>query len=146
MFQFRRFPPYTYVFSIRYMDMTPCGFPHSEIPGSKDICSSPRLIAAYRVLLRLPVPRHSPCALSSLTYFLQYQDFSQYRLLDSTLPTKVYRNCILPMCFNRLKTLFYVITSICLLLQSLFSCQGTVYTHFDGKRSFPLLLFHSPKK
>ena len=47
--------------------MTPAGFPHSEIPGSKLICSSPRLIAAYRVLHRLLVPRHPPCALSSLT-------------------------------------------------------------------------------
>ena len=47
--------------------MTPCGFPHSEICGSKDICSSPQLIAAYHVFLRLPVPRHSPCALFSLT-------------------------------------------------------------------------------
>ena len=44
-----------------------CGFPHSEICGSKLICSSPQLIAAYRVFLRLPVPRHSPCALSNLT-------------------------------------------------------------------------------
>ena len=49
------------------MDMTPCGFPHSEICGSKVICTSPQLIAAYHVFLRLPVPRHSPCALFSLT-------------------------------------------------------------------------------
>ena len=49
--------------------MTPAGFPHSDIPGSKLICSSPRLIAAYRVLHRLLVPRHPPCALSSLTEF-----------------------------------------------------------------------------
>ena len=42
-------------------------FPHSEIPGSKLICSSPGLIAAYRVLHRLLVPRHSPYTLSSLT-------------------------------------------------------------------------------
>ena len=31
------------------------------------ICGSPRLFAAYRVFHRLPVPRHSPCALCSLT-------------------------------------------------------------------------------
>src|SRR6187431_206702 len=43
------------------------GFPHSEIPGSKLVCSLPGLIAAYRVLHRLLVPRHSPYALSSLT-------------------------------------------------------------------------------
>ena len=47
--------------------LSPCGFPHSEICGSALICSSPQLIAAYRVLRRLPVPRHSPCALSNLT-------------------------------------------------------------------------------
>ena len=45
-----------------------CGFPHSDIHGSKDICSSPWLFAAYHVFRRLLVPRHPPCALSSLTY------------------------------------------------------------------------------
>ena len=45
----------------------PCGFPHSDIRGSRDICSSPRLFAAYHVFLRLSVPRHPPCALSCLT-------------------------------------------------------------------------------
>ena len=43
------------------------GFPHSEICGSRDMCSSPQLIAAYHVFHRLLVPRHPPCALSSLT-------------------------------------------------------------------------------
>src|SRR6186713_1773671 len=47
--------------------MTPAGFPHSDIPGSTYVCYSPRLIAAYHVLHRLLVPRHPPCALSSLT-------------------------------------------------------------------------------
>src|SRR5258708_1395651 len=47
--------------------MSQRGFPHSEIPGSKLVCSSPGLIAAYRVLHRLLAPRHSPYALSSLT-------------------------------------------------------------------------------
>ena len=46
----------------------PAGFPHSEISGSKDICSSPWLFAAYHVFLRLSVPRHPPCALSCLTF------------------------------------------------------------------------------
>ena len=44
------------------------GFPHSEISGSMLICSSPKLIAAYHVLHRLLMPRHSPCALISLTF------------------------------------------------------------------------------
>ena len=51
--------------------MTPAGFPHSDIPGSKTVCVSPRLIAAYHVLHRLLVPRHPPCALSSLTGILR---------------------------------------------------------------------------
>ncbi len=42
------------------------GFPHSEIPGSKLIRSSPKLIAAYHVLHRLCMPRHPPNALKTL--------------------------------------------------------------------------------
>ena len=42
-------------------------FPHSEISGSKVVCTSPKLIAAYHGFHRLLVPRHSPCALSCLT-------------------------------------------------------------------------------
>ena len=45
------------------------GFPHSEISGSMRMCRSPELIAACHVLLRLLMPRHSPCALSNLTYY-----------------------------------------------------------------------------
>ena len=47
--------------------MTPAGLPHSEIPGSQVVCTSPRLIAAYHVLPRFPEPRHPPYALSCLT-------------------------------------------------------------------------------
>ena len=43
-------------------------FPHSDICGSLDICSSPQLFAAYHVFLRLLVPRHPPCALFCLTF------------------------------------------------------------------------------
>ena len=42
----------------------PAGLPHSEICGSKDVCTSPQLIAAYHVFRRLPEPRHPPYALS----------------------------------------------------------------------------------
>ena len=46
----------------------PAGFPHSDICGSLDICSSPQLFAAYHVFHRLSVPRHPPCALLRLTF------------------------------------------------------------------------------
>ena len=47
----------------RIHEVCSCGFPHSDISGSRDICSSPKLIAAYHVFHRLLVPRHPPCAL-----------------------------------------------------------------------------------
>ena len=43
------------------------GFPHSEIRGSKVVCTSPRLIAAYHVLHRPSMPRHPPYALTYLS-------------------------------------------------------------------------------
>ena len=57
----------TYGFSWRYSGMSLSGLPHSEILGSKPVCGSPKLFAAYHVLHRLLAPRHSPYALSSLT-------------------------------------------------------------------------------
>ena len=52
---------------LRILEVCSIRFPHSEISGSKDICSSPKLFAAYHVFHRLLVPRHPPCALYSLT-------------------------------------------------------------------------------
>ena len=66
MVHFPALPSPPYGFRWRYGGITRRGFPHSDIPGSKLVCSSPRLIAAYRVLHRLLAPRHSPYALSSL--------------------------------------------------------------------------------
>ena len=55
-----------------------CGFPHSEISGSMDICSSPKLFAAYHVLHRLLVPRHPPCALTTLTVVGTVRSFDRF--------------------------------------------------------------------
>ena len=49
------------------------GFPHSEMSGSPFATNSPDLIAGNRVLHRPQAPRHSPCALCSLTYFFSIQ-------------------------------------------------------------------------
>ena len=62
-----RVPLHTLWIQIWIHGVFPCGFPHSDIRGSLDICSSPRLFAAYHVFLRLSVPRHPPCALLCLT-------------------------------------------------------------------------------
>ena len=45
---------------------------HSEIPGSKVICTYPRLIAAYHVLHRLREPRHPPDALTCFRRLLLF--------------------------------------------------------------------------
>ena len=64
-----RVPFHTLWIGVWIPGVYPGGFPHSDTCGSKDICSSPQLFAAYHVFLRFSVPRHSPCALFSLTIF-----------------------------------------------------------------------------
>ena len=62
-----RVPLHTLWIGVWIHEVCSCGFPHSEISGSMDICSSPKLFAAYHVFHRLLVPRHPPCALSCIT-------------------------------------------------------------------------------
>ena len=54
---------------IQYMiaEVFSAGLLHSDIHGSKRTYRSPWLIAVNHVLLRLPMPRHSPCALCCFT-------------------------------------------------------------------------------
>ena len=73
MFQF---PPFASILIVQIITLQVIGLSHSEIPGSKVICTYPRLIAAYHVLHRLREPRHPPCAL--------------YYFLADTNPVRVY--------------------------------------------------------
>ena len=83
MFHFPPFASRAYFIQHGMAGVCPAGFPHSEIPGSKPVCGSPRLIAAYHVLHRLLVPRHPPYALSSLTI----DTYSAWLLILSVLGT-----------------------------------------------------------
>ena len=65
-----RVPLLTLCIGVRILEVCSSGFPHSDISGSKDICSSPKLFAAYHVFHRLLVPRHPPYALISITNLL----------------------------------------------------------------------------
>jgi hypothetical protein len=56
-----------YVFRCGSSGLVLMGFPHSEISGSPFATNSPELFAGNRVLHRPQAPRHSPCALCSLT-------------------------------------------------------------------------------
>ena len=71
MFHFPPLAPTSLCIQLAVLEYCSSGFPHSDIPGSKPVCGSPRLIAAYHVLHRLLVPRHPPCALSNLAEILQ---------------------------------------------------------------------------
>ena len=83
-----RVPLHTLWIGVWIHEVCSCGFPHSDISGSRDICSSPKLIAAYHVFHRLPVPRHSPCALVRLTFQTFFQNI-WYPLDSLLLPTKI---------------------------------------------------------
>ena len=50
------FAPPPYFIQACGVRIAPDGLPHSAIRGSQDMCSSPRLIAAYHGLLRLAAP------------------------------------------------------------------------------------------
>ena len=94
MFQFPRFPSYTYLIQYTIHDSSSWVFPHSEICGSMLICSSPQLIAACHVLHRLPMPRHSPYALLRLNYFCISGDILSV-LVFSRLNCCVFHTCSL---------------------------------------------------
>ena len=55
--------------SFDVIGLPPIGFPHSDIPASRVICTSTGLFAAYHVLRRLREPRHPPSALLLLFIF-----------------------------------------------------------------------------
>ncbi len=100
------------------------GFPHSDISGSLDICSSPQLFAAYHVFHRLLVPRHPPCALISLTNSLSkrtaYGASHQVRLYSVTnvgfrlfvLQTFIFLGCLVSFVLKILYLFLYAIFKV----------------------------------
>ena len=99
MFQFGRFPSYDYFIHHMMHELLSCGLLHSDICGSIHACWSPQLFAAYRVLLRLPMPRHSPCALISLTFQNYVLNFSLAILQFSRLNNFLILSFFFLICF-----------------------------------------------
>ena len=88
------------------------GLSHSEISGSKVICTYPELIAAYHVLHRLREPRHPPCALA---YFLSNVLFSYWYWLG---------NCFrLSILHIRTRTVWYILLALYFYFTFCTSCQ-----------------------
>ena len=123
------------------------GLPHSDIHGSRVICTSPQLFAAYHVLLRLREPRHPPFALAyfffldiinilaenvliifSSSLLLLYNFFLIRHIYIIHAETKRLLSC------DRKLFLLYVVNSrlkkfFCCLLQGIIlSSQITIYT------------------
>jgi hypothetical protein len=118
------------------------GFPHSEIPGSKPVSGSPRLIAASHVLHRLLLPRHPPCALSSLTIKFTQRirtPVVRLRLRNSYgLISLTHRAAIAaPQSVSKalIKLTYFYITQPCR-LPNLFSCQTSSMPRLGGVEHF----------
>ena len=126
MFQFRRFPSYTYLIQYTMHDYESCGLLHSEICGSKLAYSSPQLIAVNHVLHRLPMPRHSPCAHIRFT-ICEFPLRDHWVCYIVILPDLISKHRLLR--FNVVSEsnslLSYVVSSFALHL--LFSFQGTKF-------------------
>ena len=79
---------------IQYMITEVCsvGLLHSEIHGSKRTYRSPWLIAVNHVLRRLPMPRHSPCALCCFTICFMFMSSLEFliQILVVFYPIKFY--------------------------------------------------------
>ena len=136
-------------------DSSSWGFPHSEICGSKLICSSPQLIAAYHVLLRLLMPRHSPyalvrlnflhrsfdlcCSLNCLSFFVHIsvcnKKASLFHRFVFVLRFHARRNCVLPYFVERPIFSQYYVLNICSFLlfhfYSVFNEHGFVNLSID---------------
>ena len=83
--------------------LMPAGFPHSEISGSRDICSSPKLFAAYHVFHRLLVPRHPPCALVCLIFLVPFSGTASLACEAALLKSKAtvqLKNYFFCACFS----------------------------------------------
>ena len=131
MFQFTPFPSMAYVLGHGCIPIAVCGFPHSDICGSMDMCSSPQLFAAYHVLLRLPVPRHPPDALVNLTLPV----YALYTGLHSLLSVSEFSGFSTSRLDESLPTIFIAYLdslSICFSLGLLFNFQGTFLLYKKG--------------
>ena len=129
--------------------MTPAGFPHSGIHGSLPAFGFPWLFVDRYALLRLPVPRHPPCALFSLTCpstFLKVGVFQSrsnhfWVLLAMYVPCSIIRTSHIllkrPSRAGTSSFLFFASHTFV----SLFSFQGTLLA--EGNSRFALYLSYS---
>ena len=112
----------------------PAGFPHSEIHGSMPAFGYPWHIADRCVLLRLLVPRHSPCTLCSLTCVLRFFSRRKCRFTQS------FGSSFTSFCFT-LIVLCSVFKVRCVSRISPRRYRGLVGSMFESLSAFRLMCF-----
>ena len=116
--------------------MTPAGFPHSDIHGSLPAFGFPWLFVDRYVLLRLPVPRHPPCALFSLTCpstFLKVGVF-QSRSNHFWVLLAVHTPCS-SMCIPKFKDTFVRSTQTLFVLLHILLCFFIQFSRYSWRRA-----------
>ena len=126
MFQFPGFPACDYFIHHTLPDSSSGGLPHSDIRGSTLIYSSPRLFAVSHVLLRLPVPRHSPYALLRLNFFRFSRSLDLLRSIRISLQRLFFnlaflQNCRFTLFLRKNHFYFGFPVSVTFLVSSLYS-------------------------
>ena len=112
----------TILFTIGWLTFNQPGCPIRKSPDITPAYGSPRLIAVNHVLHRLSVPRHSPCALYSLTFLCDPLNDLSYSLVD---------NCIINN-YPFLKNIVTIsktdvtMSYLSFVLHTLFSFQGAI--------------------
>ena len=138
MFQFTAYPLVRLWIHLTIPEVCSGRFPQSDISGSMAICASPKLFAAYHVLHRLLVPRHSPCALVRLTIAFA---LSWNKAVKWNEFWNIFLSLSKMLNFTFLDWLYFV---------SLFSFQGTgcCFVLFCISRSLSTawLYYHSPNQ
>ena len=74
-----------YFIRVRSAHLSACGLPHSGTLGSKDVCSSPRLFAACRALLRTVSPGRPPRTSYSLGHIVPSR--ARHHMASSARPS-----------------------------------------------------------
>ena len=101
MFQFSRLALFRVIY-LQYIRLS-----HSEIFGLSLVCSYPKLIAAYHVLLRLLVPRHPPYALICFKIL-----YSRFLITTSLLLQTNHRGWLICNCFPNMSKNFSLVSPL----------------------------------
>ena len=120
--------------------LQPAGLPHSDISGSKPVCSSPELFAASHVLRRLQKPRHPPSALVTFSLYELFHESQELSLFTLVLFYSLPWNCS-PQLFDWLS--FFSLLSYRLINFFLLTLPRYLFSNLS--MNFPLFLKRAAK-